>query len=233
MLTIKIVYGNQRAEEGFKEGWGFSCWVESGSSKILFDTGADAKAVFSNLQEHGIDCREITHLVYSHKHNDHIAGFKDIIPQLKKGSRLVLPQKFLTKVTFPNVKTTIVDDFAQIEPGVYSIVMKCGFRLYEQALILETEKGLVVITGCAHPGIIPILKEAQRRVKRPLYLVLGGFHLFRQGQKDVTQIIEEFKSLGVEFVAPCHCSGDAAIAQFQDAFPQHFYKIGTGMVLKL
>lgn len=47
-----------------------------------------------------------------------------------------------------------------MSPHVYSFVLKGGFFLYEQTLVIETAKGLVVITSCAHPGIVPILKEA-------------------------------------------------------------------------
>lgn len=133
----------------------------------------------------------------------------------------------------PHIRPTIVDEFKEISPQVYSFVLKGGFRLYEQALILRTSKGLVVITGCAHPGIVQLLETVKKRLEAPIYLVLGGFHLFRKNRKFVDKIVDAFQALRVEKAAPCHCSGDAAIAQFQEAYQDRFCHIGTGTVLTL
>jgi 7,8-dihydropterin-6-yl-methyl-4-(beta-D-ribofuranosyl)aminobenzene 5'-phosphate synthase len=112
-------------------------------------------------------------------------------------------------------------------------VFRGGFFLKEQALILQMEKGLVVVTGCAHPGIVQILTTAQELLKRPLYFVLGGFHLFRTTCNTVKNVVGAFQTLQVKQVAPCHCSGASAMAQFQEAYQDSFYKIGTGTVLKI
>lgn len=216
-----------------QEGWGFSCLIDLGHRKILFDTGANQEAFFSNLQKLNIQWNEITDVVFSHKHADHVAGFLEVLGKLKEGTRLFLPKGFPCKGLPPHVQTEIVADFAEIGPQVYSLVLKGGFFLYEQALIVQTEKGLVVITGCAHPGIVNLLEAAKDRLGKPIYLVLGGFHLFRKSRQSVTKIIDKLKSMEVDRVAPCHCSGDAAIAQFQEAYRDHFCKIGTGTVLTL
>ena len=232
-ITIKIIYDNCKGNEELQEGWGFSCLVDLGRRKILFDTGADSKAFFSNLQKLNIACDEITDVVYSHKHSDHIAGFEELVAKLKKGSRLFLPRKFPSKEIPPTIHTEIVKDFKEIDAGVYSLVLKGGFFLYEQALLVETQKGLVVITGCAHPGIIRILQEVQKRLKRPIHLVLGGFHLFRDKQNQIDEIVDQFKTMKVQMAAPCHCSGNLAIERFHQAFHDSFYKIGTGTILTL
>jgi 7,8-dihydropterin-6-yl-methyl-4-(beta-D-ribofuranosyl)aminobenzene 5'-phosphate synthase len=230
---IKVIYDNCKAHEGFQEGWGFSCLVDLGARKILFDTGADSQIFFSNLQKLNVQCAEITDLVYSHKHSDHIAGFEEVIGKLKAHARLFLPKKFPSKKLPAAIHTEIVEDFKEIDSGVYSLVLKGGFFLYEQALIIETRKGLVVITGCAHPGIIRLLQEVQIRFKHPIYLVLGGFHLFRKRQSQIDKIVNQFKTLKVQFAAPCHCTGDLAIEQFRQAFQDSFYEIGTGTILTL
>lgn len=232
-IFIKVIYDNCKANDGFQEGWGFSCLVDLDLRKILFDTGADPKAFFSNLQKFNVQCEEITDVVFSHKHSDHTAGFEEIVGKLSEGSRLFLPKKFPSKKIPPYVQTKIVEDFTEIYPKVYSLVLKGGFRLYEQALILQTQKGLVIITGCAHPGIVHLLETAQRRLDQPIHLVLGGFHLFDAKQNQIDEIISKFKELQVQIAAPCHCSGDLAIEQFRQAFQNKFYKIGTGTILTL
>jgi 7,8-dihydropterin-6-yl-methyl-4-(beta-D-ribofuranosyl)aminobenzene 5'-phosphate synthase len=230
-ITIKIIYDNCKAEEGFQEGWGFSCLVDTGRRKILFDTGANSEAFFSNLEKLGIRCEEITDVVCSHKHSDHIAAFKDVAAKLKKDSRIFLPKKFRAKAL--PVHTEIVEDFKEIDSGIYSIVLKGGLFLYEQALILQTPKGLAIITGCAHPGIIQLLHEAKNRFNQPIHLVLGGLHLFRKSQTQIDAIIDQFKALNVNIAAPCHCSGSHAIKRFEQAYGPHFHKIGSGTTLIL
>lgn len=230
-IAIKVIYDNRKENENMQEGWGFSCLVDLGHRKILFDTGADQAAFFSNLQKLNISCEEITDVVFSHNHSDHIAGFPEVLQSLKTGTRLFLPKGFPAKKLPPHIRTQTINDFLEIDPRIYSFVLKGGFRLYEQALVLKTEKGLVIITGCAHPGIVNLLETAQNRLEKPIYLVLGGFHLFRKSRRYVNNVVEQFKSLQVEKAAPCHCSGDAAITQFQEAYQDRFCKVGTGTIL--
>lgn len=232
-VSIKIIYDNCKSHEEFQEGWGFSCLIDLGLRKILFDTGADEKAFFSNLQKLNVSCDEITDVVCSHKHKDHITGLKEIIGKLKGGTRLFMPKKFPLKRLPKHVHKTIVEDFKEIDKGIYSLVLKGGMFFYEQALVIETAKGLVVITGCAHPGVVRLLHEAQTRLNLPIYLVLGGFHLFRSSKSKIDDIISLFKALNVQIVAPCHCTGHQAIERFRQAFSTSFYKIGTGTILSL
>ena len=232
-IAIKVIYDNRKDNVSMQEGWGFSCLIDLGHRKILFDTGADQNAFFSNLQKLNIQCEEITDVVFSHEHADHIAGFLEVLRSLKKSSRLFLPKGFSAQELPPQIQTTIVTDFMEIDAQVYTLVLKAGLHLYEQALVLQTEKGLVIITGCAHPGIVQLLEAAQNRLGKPIYLVLGGFHLFKKDSEFVSQVVDKFKSLKVEKAAPCHCSGDVAIAQFQEAYQDRFCKIGTGTVLIL
>jgi len=232
-IIIKIIYDNCRADDSFQEGWGFSCLVDLGHRKILFDTGADSKAFFSNLQKFGISCEEITDVVCSHKHSDHVAGLREIIGKLKSNSRLFLPKKFPTKKLPLTIKKEIVENFKEIDSGIYSLVLKGGLFLYEQSLLLQTQKGIVVITGCAHPGIVRLLTEVQTRLKQPIHLVLGGFHLFRKKQSQIDEIVSQFQALKVQIAAPCHCSGKLAIARFEQAYQDRFYKIGTGTILNI
>ena len=78
--------------------------------------------------------------------------------------------------------------------GIYSLVLRESF-LSEQVLLFETEKGLVVITGCAHPGIVNILEAARKRLDKPIHLVLGGFHLFRENHRTISEIVSEKSNL--------------------------------------
>jgi len=103
----------------------------------------------------------------------------------------------------------------------------------EQALLVRTEYGLVVITGCAHPGIVRIIESAIELTNDPVYLVLGGFHLGDKSKTEISAILANFRRLGVQKAAPCHCSGESAIAMFADEYGQAFVQAGVGMVITI
>ena len=100
-------------------------------------------------------------------------------------------------------------------------------------MILDTSKGLVVITGCAHPGIVDIVRKAKEILDKEIYLVFGGFHLLQHSAQQVEKIIEQFKDLGVQKVGATHCTGDKAIEMFKKAYGDNFVTLGVGKALKI
>jgi 7,8-dihydropterin-6-yl-methyl-4-(beta-D-ribofuranosyl)aminobenzene 5'-phosphate synthase len=97
--------------------------------------------------------------------------------------------------------------------------------LDDQALIVDIkDKGLLVITGCGHAGIVNISRYARRLTKeRPLYAVMGGFHL--NGpifEPLIPRVLEDLSALAPSVVVPAHCTGwraqHAMAAQFGEAF---------------
>jgi 7,8-dihydropterin-6-yl-methyl-4-(beta-D-ribofuranosyl)aminobenzene 5'-phosphate synthase len=116
--------------------------------------------------------------------------------------------------------------------GVYS-TGPMGSTTKEQALILDTPTGLVVITGCAHPGIVEIVRAAKQQRGKAVRLLIGGFHLLRQSKARIRVIIDDLKALGVAQVAPSHCTGGAAMALFREAWGTDFVDGGCGAVIEL
>jgi 7,8-dihydropterin-6-yl-methyl-4-(beta-D-ribofuranosyl)aminobenzene 5'-phosphate synthase len=105
-----------------------------------------------------------------------------------------------------------------------------GNRIAEQSLFLKSDSGLIVITGCSHPGIVEILRRVKTLNNSNIYLVVGGFHLMNHSPSQVTKIIEEIRKLGVKKIAPTHCTGEKAIELFREAYGDHCIKSGTGKV---
>jgi len=179
-VRITILYDNRCRSSHLQEGWGFSALVEYEGATILFDTGGDAKAVSSNANKISVPFSVITHLLFSHRHWDHIAGFKEIVKKVSPAAALYVPKTFpwfLIRAGSSHLKKTkVVRSFEAIAPNIYSLVLKGGFWLYEQVLVLKTPEGLGIITGCAHPGIVQILKAAQQQLQTNISFVLGGFH---------------------------------------------------------
>ena len=90
-----------------------------------------------------------------------------------------------------------------------------------------------MITGCAHPDVADMAKQAQAYLGKNTYLLMGGFHLGGRSDSDIRAIIQRLKTLGVEKVAPSHCTGDNAIRLFRDAWQDDFVEGGLGAVIEV
>jgi 7,8-dihydropterin-6-yl-methyl-4-(beta-D-ribofuranosyl)aminobenzene 5'-phosphate synthase len=93
----------------------------------------------------------------------------------------------------------------------------------DMGVVINTEKGLVVIQGCSHAGIINTV-EAAKEVTGvdEVYCVIGGFHLIGPAEKKIDRTIEEFRKLNIKKVIPIHCSGFEAIKQVSLQMPEQF-----------
>jgi 7,8-dihydropterin-6-yl-methyl-4-(beta-D-ribofuranosyl)aminobenzene 5'-phosphate synthase len=108
-----------------------------------------------------------------------------------------------------------------------------GTAIHEQSLILDTPRGLVVITGCSHPGIVDIIKRARTVIQRDVYMVFGGFHLMQNSPQQLEAIIGELLQMGVQKCGATHCTGDQAIDAFRKAFGDNFLTMGVGRVITI
>ena len=140
-----------------------------------------------------------------------------------------------------NIMTTgevpMVTDYEEIEP--YLVVKEdAGFKpdklLDDQALIINTEPGLVVILGCAHRGIINTLYHAQQLTGvKTIDTVLGGCHLMDASEERVWLTIAALKELGVQRLGVCHCTGLPASAIMAQEFGDKFFFNNAGNMLSL
>ena len=93
--------------------------------------------------------------------------------------------------------------------------------LDDQALFFDTQDGVVVLLGCAHAGVVNTLLYVRRLThNRPIHAVLGGMHLLAAGPERMTRTVEALRELGVQRMAPAHCTGVAATARLWSEFPQ-------------
>ncbi len=94
----------------------------------------------------------------------------------------------------------------------------------DQALVINVKgKGLVVVAGCAHAGIVNTVKHAQEICGvDQVWAILGGFHLASASDEDVQRTIDELAKLEPTMVVPTHCTGFSAISQFAARMPDRF-----------
>jgi len=232
-LTITILYDNNDYDERLETAWGFSCLVEGLEKTILFDTGGDSSILLSNMAKLAIDPRDVEAIIISHIHHDHLGGLAGF---LRENSRVTV---YLPKHFPDNIKSVVRQSGAELTE-VHQAIMIChnaystgelGIGIKEQSLVVESGKGLVVITGCAHPGVVNVVREAKKLLQNDIHLVLGGFHLCSMGASQIEDIVNKFRGEGVEKVAPCHCSGDLARSAFEKVYGKDFIPVAVGSKL--
>jgi len=230
-MRIATVYDNRTLDPTLASGWGFACVVDEG---LLFDTGGDGRRLLFNMAAMGIDPAEIGTVVLSHAHGDHTGGLAGL---LAAGVRPVVyvPRSFPRRLKAQVRSLTRLVEVGgpvEIQGGIYT-TGEMGRGIVEQALAVETEQGLVVVTGCAHPGVVEMVRRAKEIISGQVALVIGGFHLGGVSRRRVERIINDFRDLGVRKVAPCHCTGDGAIRVFAEEYGGDFIKVGVGMILEI
>ncbi|MCI9396855.1 MAG: MBL fold metallo-hydrolase [Lachnospiraceae bacterium] len=80
----------------------------------------------------------------------------------------------------------------------------------EVCLVLEDPKGLIVIAGCSHPGILNMLETVRSRFGRPVYAVFGGSHLVEADEDRLSGMIDIIRDMGIRMAGFNHCTGDEA-----------------------
>lgn len=234
VLEITVVYENTLHNPDLAAGWGFAALIEYRGHVLLFDTGADGEALLNNMEALHIDPLAIESVILSHNHGDHTGGLEALLASGAQPDVYVLP-------SFPDAfkrrisRTTTVIEATPgqvISEGIFT-TGEMGSHTPEQALAIELAQGMVIVTGCAHPGIVAIVEHVKETSSKPIHLVMGGFHLGSKSHAEIATIVQAFRRLGVERVGPCHCTGEQALAAFAAAYGDDFVAIGTGTIIEI
>lgn len=229
-IKITIVYDNNDYDRRLRSDWGFSCLVNLPERVILFDTGGDGGILLANMRRLGIDPKGIHMVVLSHIHGDHVGGLSSFLQQNRKVVvylPMSFPERLKEEIRHRGATLEEVRQAREIFPGIFTTGELDG-GIKEQSLVLQSPHGLIVITGCAHPGIVDIVRKAKEIANGKVFLVLGGFHLGGASIFTIEGIIESFLKFGVEKVAPCHCSGERARKLFEKHFGWSYIPAGVG-----
>jgi 7,8-dihydropterin-6-yl-methyl-4-(beta-D-ribofuranosyl)aminobenzene 5'-phosphate synthase len=147
------------------------------------------------------------------------------------------PPRWVAGTPWPDGNFAIETSTTEIVPGFFVITttsQKPGtLEMNEVSLVIRTPQGLVVVVGCAHPGVEVILTEAAK-IDPTLYAVVGGFHLVLTPRDEVERVANDLHDrLKVQRVAPGHCTSELGFAILRNRFRDRFDQAGLGAVLTL
>lgn len=250
ILTDNYPGGNTGAEHGL------SCFVEHDGIKLLFDTGqSDLFLQNASIMGIDPEDRNLIILSHGHfDHGNglaHLTGGRLLchpdcfVKRYRtidhtyiglKNSRDEIAEKFdliTSKAPYPVSNSVLflgeiprITDFESQQTAFSFEDGTADFVTDDSAVTLLTEKGLFVITGCGHAGVVNTLEQARKVTgEQRIYGIMGGFHL-KKRDRQTTETINYLKKNRVEHVIPSHCTALPALVAFSESFPIQTVKTG-------
>jgi 7,8-dihydropterin-6-yl-methyl-4-(beta-D-ribofuranosyl)aminobenzene 5'-phosphate synthase len=238
-VRITTIVDNDVWRKKLMSSWGLSLFVETISEEkrydVLMDTSGSFEALFKNASWLGVNFSSINAIFVSHWHGDHCGSLRHVLPLSQRPIPVYVPSVNPSKIR------TIKD--AQGIPLVCSRpieftdgLMSTGempVGISEHSLLINSKnKGLVVLVGCSHPGIIKILKRAQEvSGVNKIFAVIGGFHIssFTEG----IAVGKFLREIDVELVSPCHCTSTDAKYGIAKIMGERYIKNGSGKIISI
>jgi 7,8-dihydropterin-6-yl-methyl-4-(beta-D-ribofuranosyl)aminobenzene 5'-phosphate synthase len=266
-LTIVPVVERLASSADLKGEPGVSYFIKTGKTKLLFDTGLNARGLSRSALVHNADrlelnLQDLDGLVISHLHADHVGG-----PRTQFGRTFAFSAEALEPRGMPAyVPTDMRHDRADVVLTTAPTVIAPGVAvlpplpanmfwlgpLAEQVLVVNVRGfGLVLVSGCGHPGIERMLAATERVLDVPISAVVGGLHLPVHpfgtplliqgtlgnpnlpwkplGEKDVVAAIQQITARGPQFVALSgHDSTPWTYDRFGSAFGDRYRTLHAG-----
>ncbi len=211
-MKITILYDNTAWDKDLIADWGFACLVEAHGRCVLFDTGARWPILDTNMKTLGIDSSRIDCVFISHDHWDHTGGLAGMLKQIRVP--VYVPDSFKGAGNIDGAVSILESQ------AIGEHIFSTGeLKHIEQALVIQNGDELVVVAGCAHPGVGEILAAASE-FGTVAHLV-GGLHGF-----DQFSLANDLKS-----ICPTHCTRH--IREIAAYCPDKYIPGGAGKVISI
>jgi 7,8-dihydropterin-6-yl-methyl-4-(beta-D-ribofuranosyl)aminobenzene 5'-phosphate synthase len=140
-----------------------------------------------------------------------------------------------------NIVTTgeipMVTDYEQVDPGMFikdNESLQPDPLIDDLAMAIRTEFGLTIILGCAHRGMINIIRRLQELTgEERVYCVVGGTHLLRATEERLTKTVADLRKTGIQRLGVSHCTGFDASCRLAKEFPDIFFLNNSGVIINL
>lgn len=232
--SLTVLYDNYQYDSNCRTEWGYSCLIETPEIVVLFDTGGDPEILAHNIEALEINIQSIDCIVLSHEHWDHIGGLELIISQ-KPDIPVYVPGDFpyhvMSSIRSMGGDYHELGNATKISDSI-AVTDTLDGPPVEQALIIKTGDGVILVTGCSHPGVHNLARNTFEITDEVIHLIIGGYHLGNTSNNILDTICDELDEIGVVSVSATHCTGDNAIEYFKDRYSENYYDSGVGFYLE-
>lgn len=193
--------------------WGLSAFV---GDDVLFDTFSSYWPLAFGLWRAGKKLKDIRTIVISHDHWDHTGGLEGALRRHSDVDLYVPPDMKPSRIeTYKALGARVHSgSFTQLAEGLWLLPAIEGTfargKVMEQALAIQSEGGLTLLTGCSHPGALPMLRLAKEKLGQNIVRLIGGLHLMNADEATITQTAQALAAEGIRDIQACHCTGAKA-----------------------
>ncbi len=239
LLVVKtiVLFDNYSLYKGYRVQRGLSIYIEYDDKYLLFDLGSNSDTLQYNVEKLGIDIDMVDAVIISHNHANHIGGLPLIgwsAPYIK----VYIPYDTLStlgKIARSNgLIPQEITAWTKLFEGIY-VSRPIHGPPWEHFLVLETDKGLIVYSGCMHPGVsrtLGIIREYFG--EEEIYAVIGGFHLENALPETIeSSAIDLVEKYGVKKIIPLHCSGKVFKELLRNRYSDKYIEAGVGSTINI
>ena len=199
---------------------------------MLVDTSGSFDTLSKNASKLDVKLSDIEAVFVSHWHGDHCGSLSHVLPLLRQSTPVYVPSEYssgIREIMEAGGTPRVCSEPVEFTEGVMS-TGEVGGGVSEHSMLMNVRnKGLVILTGCSHPGIINIIKRAQQISGiSKVHAVIGGVHI--SGTHEGANVGKFLREIGVELVSPGHCTPADARNAIADIMGERCVRNGSGRV---
>lgn len=223
-MRILVLSDDRALKRGLIGKHSLSILVELGLERYLFGMGSDYHVIEHNSRLLDVDLATVDYVIVSHEHVPHFGGYRYIAEESPFTPTLIpygTSESLGSLLRQHGLKPVEVRSWVRLGEEVFVSQSFYG-PPYEHFLVVNRPQGVILISGCMHPSITA-LEEIARRLNRPIYAIIGGFHMLNAPRDVIRKYVENLvQGLRPNLVVPLHCSGGN--------FTDELRKMGVGFI---